>query len=72
MQKILVAGSTGYLGKYVVQQFKERGYWVRALVRNQSITKLDKAGPFLEPSVRDHIDDVFVGEVTRPESPRGL
>ncbi|MDX2381840.1 MAG: NmrA family NAD(P)-binding protein, partial [Acidimicrobiia bacterium] len=31
--RVLVAGATGYLGKFVVQAFKERGYWVRALTR---------------------------------------
>jgi len=72
MQRVLVAGSTGYLGKYVVREFKRRGYWVRALARNQSLKKLKETGPFLEPPVRHHIDEVFVGEVTEPESLHGL
>ncbi|NTV17680.1 MAG: NmrA family NAD(P)-binding protein, partial [Chlorobiaceae bacterium] len=33
-QKVLVAGASGYLGRYVVKEFAERGYTVRALVRN--------------------------------------
>jgi hypothetical protein len=28
-RKVLVVGSTGYLDKYVVQEFKKQGYWVR-------------------------------------------
>lgn len=70
MQKVLVAGATGYLGRFVVQEFKKRGYWVRALARNQQ--KLEKTGPFLEPAVKDQTDEVFVGEVTKPETLRGL
>ena len=70
MQKVLVAGATGYLGRFVVQEFKKRGYWVRALARNPQ--KLEKTGPFLEPAVKDQTDEVFVGEVTKPETLRGL
>ncbi len=66
MKKVLVAGSTGYLGKYVVREFKRQGYWVRALARNPQ--KLEKQGPFLEPAVKDFVDEVFVGEITKPET----
>lgn len=68
--KILVAGSTGYLGRYVVQEFKRRGHWIRALARNPE--RLAETGPFLAPAVRDQIDDLFVGEVTQPETLPGL
>lgn len=68
--RALVAGATGYLGRYVVRAFKERGWWVRALVRDPG--KLDRPGPFLEPAVRRCADDVFVGEVTRPETLEGV
>ena len=70
MQKVLVAGATGYLGRFVVQEFKKRGYWVRVLARNPQ--KLEKTGPFLEPAVKDQTDEVFVGEVTKPETLHGL
>ncbi len=69
-KKVLVAGATGYLGRYVVQEFKKMGYWVRVLVRNQE--KLTSPGPFLEPAVDKAADDVFVGEVTKPETLQGL
>lgn len=62
MKKVLVAGATGYLGRYVVKAFKERGYWVRALGRNAA--KLDP--------VREHADELFIGEVTDPGSLDGL
>jgi len=66
MKKVLIAGSTGYLGKHVVKEFKKQGYWVRALARNPK--KLEEIGPFLEPAVRDQVDEVFVGDVTKPET----
>ncbi len=62
MQKIVVAGATGYLGGYVVRALKNHGYWVRALARDPA-----KLGP-----LADIVDDVFVGEVTRPETLAGL
>ena len=34
MKRILVAGATGYLGRYVVKEFTKQGYWVRALTRS--------------------------------------
>ena len=70
MQRVLVAGATGYLGKFVVQAFKKRGYWVRALARRPE--KLAQVGPFLEPAVKDMVDDVFVGQITRPETLQGI
>ncbi|MGD8597702.1 MAG: SDR family oxidoreductase [Anaerolineae bacterium] len=68
--RVLIAGSTGYLGRFVVQEFKRRGYWIRALARNPG--RLAEPGPFLTPVVRDQIDDLFVGQVTRPETLTGL
>jgi uncharacterized protein YbjT (DUF2867 family) len=70
MKKVLVAGATGYLGKYVVQEFKRQGYWLRVLTRNKA--KLGECGPFGEPAVLDQIDEVFVGEVTQPDTLFGL
>lgn len=70
MKKALVAGATGYLGKYVVREFKQRGYWVRALARNPE--KLAHDGPFLEPAVNNSVDELFTGEVTEPDTLTGL
>jgi uncharacterized protein YbjT (DUF2867 family) len=70
-KQVLVAGSTGYLGKFVVQAFKERGYWVRALTRSEE--RLAQPGPFTAPGIGpDDVDDVFVGEITKPETLDGL
>ncbi len=62
MEKILVAGATGYLGRYLVKAFKEKGYYVRALVRNEK--KLE--------DIKEYIDDIFIGEVTNKESIKGV
>lgn len=67
---VLVAGATGYLGRFVVRELKRRGYWIRALARNPE--RLAEPGPFLAPAVRDQIDDLFVGQVTQPETLAGL
>lgn len=61
MKRVLVAGATGYLGRFVVKAFKARGYWVRALGRSA-----DKFEP-----IREYADDLVVGEVTDPDSLRG-
>ena len=61
-KRVLVAGATGYLGGFVVQALKAKGYRVRALSRAEA-----KLAP-----VADHVDEAFVGEVTRPESLAGV
>lgn len=62
MQRVLVAGATGYLGGFVVRVLKDRGYSVRALVRS-----LRKAG-----GLPDIADEVVVGQVTQPETLEGV
>ena len=62
MRKVLVAGATGYLGQFVVKALKAKGYWVRALGR--SAEKL--------AAIREYADDVFVGDVTDPDSLSGV
>ena len=69
--RILIAGATGYLGKFVTLEFKKRGYWVRVLTR--SVERLEKDGPFTAPAIhRQDVDDVFIGEVTKPDTLEGL
>lgn len=69
--RVLIAGATGYVGKYAVQAFKARGYWVRALTRDEE--RLRERGPFTAPGIGvDDCDDVFVGELTDPETLDGL
>jgi uncharacterized protein YbjT (DUF2867 family) len=59
-QKVLVAGASGYLGRYVVKEFAERGYAVRALVRNQE--KLADEGPNLEPAITSFVSEIVKGD----------
>ncbi len=62
MKRVLIAGATGYLGRYAVQEFKKQGFWVRALARTPE--KLE----FLQ----EYIDEPFVGEVTDINSLSGI
>lgn len=62
MKKVLVAGATGYLGRYVTQEFKKQGYWIRALARNA--TKLE--------NLKEYIDEKFIGEITDSNSLSGI
>ena len=59
-QRVLVAGATGYLGQFVAREFKRRGHSVRALARSPA--KLDH--------MKDELDEIVAGEVTKPESIR--
>ncbi len=58
MQKVLVAGATGYLGGFVAKEFKRRGHFVRALARTPR--KLDY--------MKEQLNEIVEGEVTVPES----
>lgn len=53
---VLVAGSSGYIGRHVVQALHEQGYRVRALVREPARLR----------RVRELCDEVFTGEATEP------
>jgi uncharacterized protein YbjT (DUF2867 family) len=69
--RVVVAGATGYLGKFVTRELKRRGHWVRVLTR--SVGALEKKGPFTAPAIpADEVDEVFVAEVTKPETLRGV
>ncbi|GAB3002444.1 SDR family oxidoreductase [Cyclobacterium sediminis] len=60
-KKVLVAGATGYLGQFLVKELKKRGYWVRVLIRKETQKSLFK-----------EVDDFFVGQVTDPDSIKGI
>ncbi|MCP4109437.1 MAG: SDR family oxidoreductase [Desulfobacteraceae bacterium] len=62
IKKVLIAGATGYLGQHAAREFKEQGFWVRALARTPD--KLE--------SLSDFIDEKFIGEVTDPDSLKGV
>lgn len=71
VKRVLVAGATGYLGKFVVPAFKEKGYFVRVLSRSEE--RLYESGPFTAPALsKADFDEVFVGEITQPETLAGM
>ena len=60
-KKVLVAGATGYLGKYLVKELMERGFWVRVLIRKEN-----------QKELFDSVDDFFIGEITKPNTLNGV
>ena len=58
LPKVLVAGATGYLGKFVVRKLHAAGYPVRALARD----------PKRLGDVRELCTEVVVAEATKPET----
>jgi uncharacterized protein YbjT (DUF2867 family) len=56
MERILVAGATGYLGTYLLLELRKRGYYTIALTRN--VKKLNGTS----------VDKVIVAEVTEPKT----
>ena len=60
MKKVLVAGASGYLGRYILQELKTQGYSTVALVRNPGKLRNDAA------------DSIVKAEVTNPESLEGV
>ena len=61
-RRVLVAGATGYLGRFVARELKSRGHFVRALARS----------PHKLHDMRDQLDEVIRGEVTDPVSLEGV
>ena len=55
-RSIVVAGATGYLGRYLVSEFRRRGWHVRALVRDE---RRARAGGL-------EADEFFEAEATKP------
>lgn len=69
--RVLVAGATGYLGKFATEAYAQRGYRVRALTRDAD--RLREPGPFTAPGIADDdVESVFVGELTDPSTLEGL
>jgi uncharacterized protein YbjT (DUF2867 family) len=58
MKNVLVAGATGYLGGFVCKEFKDRGSFVRALVRSSK--NLD--------GLWDSTDEIVEAQITQPET----
>lgn len=55
MDKILVAGATGYLGNYIAQELKQQNYYTKVLIRNPK--KFEKYGPQVEEVIQAEITD---------------
>ncbi len=64
MSTILVAGATGYLGRFIVAELHRRGYQVRALVRD--LGRAEAPGPYGSPSLTGLVANWCIGDVTNP------
>lgn len=62
MRTTLVAGATGYLGRYLVAELHNRGHTVRALVRDQD--RAEQPGSWGAPSLAGLVDEWAIGQVT--------
>jgi len=61
-ERVLIAGATGYLGGFVLQEAHRRGFRTRALARRaRQLDALDSS-----------VDELVVAEATQPESLRGI
>lgn len=65
MQRVLLAGATGYLGQFLLKELRRRGYTVRALVRDaEKMRERDRTGIELykcEITDRKSISDCCTG-----------
>ena len=70
MASVLVAGATGYPGRYVVAELHSRGHLVRAVVRDRDRAR--REGPWGSPSLDGLVDEWALGSVTDPRFTRDL
>ena len=70
MASVLVAGATGYLGRYVVAELHSRGHLVRAVVRDRDRAR--REGPWGSPTLDGLVDEWALGNVTDPRFTRDL
>ena len=70
MASVLVAGATGYRGRYVVAELHSRGHLVRAVVRDRDRAR--REGPWGSPSLDGLVDEWALGNVTDPRFTRDL
>lgn len=62
---VLVAGATGYLGRFIVADLHRRGLKVRAITRSRE--RAVSPGPWGSPTLEGLVDEWAVGEVTDPD-----
>ena len=60
----LVAGATGYLGRFIVAELHRRGRRVRAITRSRS--RAASPGPWEAPALGGLVEEWAVGDVTAP------
>jgi uncharacterized protein YbjT (DUF2867 family) len=60
--RVLIAGSTGYLGRHLLHAARAEGHTVRALVRSEAKLGAD----------RESVDEVFVGQATDDATLEGV
>lgn len=65
MPTVLVAGATGYLGRYLVAELKQRGHTVRAIARNRA--RAEREGAWGSPALAGLVDEWAIGQVTDTE-----
>ena len=70
MAGVLVAGATGYLGRYVVAELHNRGHLIRAVARDRDRAR--RQGPWGSPSLDGLVDEWALGSVTDPRFTRDL
>lgn len=69
-EKVLVAGATGYVGRYLVQALHGAGYQVRALVRSQQVA--EAPGAYGAPALSGLVDEWVVRDITADGQAEGL
>ncbi|GCB59521.1 MULTISPECIES: NAD-dependent epimerase/dehydratase family protein [Rhodococcus erythropolis group] len=70
MQTVLVAGATGYMGRYLVRELHRRGYRVKGLVRSRE--RAEQRGEFGAPSLLGLVDEWVVADVGNGSEMDGL
>jgi nucleoside-diphosphate-sugar epimerase len=58
MNRVLLAGATGYLGRYIAKELLKRNYPVRALARNPEKLKQNNI----------EVTEILQAEITQPDS----
>jgi uncharacterized protein YbjT (DUF2867 family) len=70
MSVVVVAGASGYLGRYLVVELARRAHAVRAIVRSRA--RAEQPGPFGSPSLADAVSEWFEGQITDPGFVHGV